>query len=65
MRAAASGAKCKIHFLDIPFNELFKRLEERNCGPADKVTIIPPSKMSEYLVRFQAPDDAEMALNSL
>ena len=54
-RAAALGAETKIHFLDVPFDELLVRLEARNQLSPEEVTIIPPSKMKEYLPHFQLP----------
>ncbi len=59
-RASALGAKTKIHFLDVPFEELLRRLKLRNRDSPDVVTIIPPSKMNEYLSLFQTPDEAEL-----
>lgn len=63
-RAAQLGAETKIHYLDVPFDELLVRLEARNGQSPDEVTLIPPSMMKEYLSFFQAPDESEMALNA-
>ena len=63
-RAAALGAETKIHFLDVPFEELLERLDVRNKQVSDYVTLIPRSMMSEYLTHFQAPDAEELALNA-
>ena len=60
-RAAALGAESKIHFLDVPVEELLERLGERNKQGAGAVTLIPPSMLGEYLLRFQAPDAEELA----
>lgn len=62
-RAAALGAKTKIHFLDVPFDELLSRLEVRNSRSPEEVTIIPQQMMYEYLPSFQPPDEEELALN--
>ena len=62
-RAALLGVDSKIHFLDVPEDELLRRLEVRNKQASKDVTKIPLSLMKTYLPRFQAPDDAEMALN--
>ncbi len=61
-RAAALGAETRVHFLDVPFETLLERLEERNNQASDDVTFIPLSMMSEYLERFQPPDKEEMDL---
>lgn len=62
-RAAALGAETKVHFLDVPFEELLERLEVRNKQASDDVTVIPLSEMHRYLPYFEAPDAEEMALN--
>lgn len=62
-RAAALNAKTKIHYLDVPFEELLERLEVRNSRSPEEVTIIPVSKMKEYLPKFQVPEKSELALN--
>ncbi len=62
-RAASLGAKTKIYFLDVPFEELLTRLEERNKEAPEDVTFIPLRMMDEYLLHFEAPDEAELALN--
>lgn len=62
-RAAALGATTVIHFLDVPQDELFARLDARNKEALDEVTLIPPSMLKEWLPIFQAPDDGELALN--
>ncbi|NKB98096.1 MAG: AAA family ATPase [Pseudomonadales bacterium] len=62
-RAAALGAEAKIHFLDVPFDELLVRLDARNKQASDDVTFIPLSMMREYLPHFQAPDAEEIAEN--
>jgi predicted kinase len=62
-RAAALGATTVIHFLDVPHDELFARLEARNEGSVDKVTHIPLSMLKECIPNFQAPGATELALN--
>lgn len=63
-RAALLGAEARIHFLDVPLNELIERLEERNKLVSEDVTFIPVSMMSEYVRHFQAPDNEELALGA-
>lgn len=62
-RATALGADTKIHFLDVPFEELLERLDHRNRQGSEEVTFIPPAMMYEYFPRFEAPDAQERALN--
>ena len=61
--ATALGAKTKIHFLDVPFEELLERLDARNKQISGDVTYIPLSMMNGYLPQFEAPDAEELALN--
>lgn len=63
-RATLLGAETKIHFLDVPFEELLVRLEARNGQASDDVTFIPLLMMREYFSHFQAPDAEELSLNS-
>lgn len=62
-RATALGAQTRIYFLDVPFEELLERLEVRNSRSPAEVTVIPLSKMREYLPHFQEPDNSELAMN--
>jgi len=62
-RAAALGATTVIHFLDVPHNELFARLEARNNKPPNEVTYIPSSMLRKWISIFQAPDSKELDLN--
>ena len=59
-RATVLGAATKLHFLDVPHDELLERLETRNKqSPAD-VTIIPKSLMKICFEKFETPCEAEM-----
>lgn len=62
-RATELGATTVIHFLEVPHNELFARLEARNNKPPNEVTYIPPQMLNEWILLFQAPDSTELALN--
>lgn len=62
-RAAKLGANMKIHFLDVPRDELHRRLEARNAHlPADAVAI-QPSDLDVWLTMFERPTDDELAQN--
>ena len=62
-RAAVLGATTVIHYLAVPHDELFARLEARNREQSGEVTKIPPSMLREWIPHFQAPDAAELAQN--
>ena len=60
-RAANLDVELKMHYLDVPYEELMIRLEKRNSKASEQVTFIPTSMMSEYLDRFEPPGDEELA----
>jgi predicted kinase len=60
VRAAALGANSKIHFLDVPGEELLRRLAIRNAQLPDKTFAIPEEKLKEWIPRFQAPTQEEL-----
>ena len=56
------GAAIEIHYFDVPFDELWRRLEARNAlGAYDRVPITR-ELLQACLPRFQRPDEAELAL---
>ncbi len=59
-RAAALGARSEIHFLDVPEEELLKRLAVRNAQLPDKTFAIPEAKLKEWMRIFQAPTEEEL-----
>jgi len=65
-RAAKLGVGFKIHYMDVPEKELYKRLEKRNKSamknknkPKD-VFIISREKMDSYIKKFQPPSPDEL-----
>ena len=61
-RAASLGAASVIHFLDVPHEELFLRLEQRNERESADETHIPVSMLRAWIPYFQAPDEDELIL---
>jgi predicted kinase len=62
-RAAARGlgAGVELHYLDVPTDELWRRIHARNAEPPGTATrLAAPTSTSGQ--RFQAPDAAELAL---
>ena len=58
-RAKALGAGFRIHYREVPPEELFRRLELRN---REKSTfVIPRSEMERYMTIFQPPSAEELA----
>jgi predicted kinase len=59
-RAKALGADFKLHYLDVPYAELYRRLELRNRTPAEGVFVIPKIEMDKYIPLFQPPTEDEL-----
>jgi predicted kinase len=64
MRSAARrlGIAVELHFLDVPADELWRRIEARNSRPPWDSYPISRADLEEWLTIFQAPDAAELAL---
>ena len=61
-KAAQVGARMKIHFLDVPREELHKRIEQRNRALPDNTFYVTTNDIDLWLTMFQAPTDDELAL---
>ncbi len=59
-RARSLGAGFKIHYMDVPPSELYRRLEERNRSLPDGVFIIPKAEMDAFIALFKPPDAGEL-----
>ena len=59
-RARALGVNFRIHYMDVPVNELYKRLEKRNKKAYDETFIIPKEDMEKYVCLFQPPTQDEL-----
>ncbi|MGA8658641.1 MAG: ATP-binding protein [Chthoniobacterales bacterium] len=57
------GVNFKIHFMDVPKEELYKRLDERNKELPEGVFEIPKEKMDEYIKIFQPVEQEELTEN--
>jgi predicted kinase len=60
-RAKQLGAGFKIHYMDVPAEELFERLEKRNKDLPQGVFKIPKSFMEKWIKQFQVPTPEELA----
>ena len=56
------GAAIEIHYFDVPFDELWRRLEARNAMGAHGTVPITKELLKECWLKFQRPDEAELAL---
>ncbi|MGH9212475.1 MAG: AAA family ATPase [Acidimicrobiales bacterium] len=56
------GVGVELHYLDMPADQLWRRIETRNSAPPWDREPISRADLDEWLLVFQAPDDAELAL---
>lgn len=56
------GVETELHYLEIPFNELMRRIEIRNVSGDPYTVPLTKQHMLEYAKLFQAPDETELAL---
>jgi predicted kinase len=64
LRAAARalGVGVELHFLDVPADELWHRIESRNAAPPWDGHPIGRDDLEVWLRTFQPPDASELAL---
>ena len=60
-RAEALGARVDMRFLDVPEDELLRRMEARNTRREVNDVPITVEQLKEYLPRFQRPTEEELA----
>jgi hypothetical protein len=58
--ARALGVAVELHYLDVPFDELARRVEAA-CSSAGPVSITA-AQLAGYATLFEAPGDAELGL---
>jgi len=54
------NVNCKIHYMDVSEEELFKRLDERNSKLPEEAFKIPKEYMKEYIKQFQPVGQDEL-----
>ena len=59
-RAKRLGASSEVHFLDVPEDELLRRLEERNLRPPQGSFLISKESMKPWIAFFQKPTPDEL-----
>jgi predicted kinase len=64
MRSAARalGVGVELHYLDVPTEELWRRIDARNSQPPWESQPIRRADLDGWLGLFQAPDAVELAL---
>ncbi len=62
LRAKQLGAASEVHYLDVPEEELLRRLEERNLRPSQESFLIPEEMMKPWIAFFQKPTPDELEI---
>ncbi len=60
-KTEALGAGFKLHYMDVPREELFRRLDIRNAQQPEGAFVIPRGEMEKYMQIFQPPEPGELA----
>jgi predicted kinase len=60
LRAKGLGASSEVHFLDVPEDELLRRLALRNSQPSEGSFHIPEESMQPWIEFFQRPTLEEL-----
>ncbi len=60
LRAKQLGASSEVHFLDVPEDELLRRLAERNSQPSHESFYISVEMMKPWIEFFQRPTPDEL-----
>lgn len=59
-RAKALGASSEVHYLDVPAEELMRRLAARNAQSSPSSFVIPEEMMKPWIAFFQRPTPDEL-----
>ncbi len=59
-RAKQLGAASEVHFLDVPEDDLLRRLRERNSHPSQDSFLITETAMKPWIAFFQKPTPDEL-----
>ena len=62
LAARALGVPVELHYLEVPVDELWRRLEIRNARARSGTAPIEHEDLRKWARRFEAPDAAELAL---
>jgi predicted kinase len=60
LRAKQLGAGSEVHYLDVPEDELLKRLEKRNSQLSQESFLISEEAMKPWIAFFQKPTPDEL-----
>ena len=60
LRAKQLGASSEVHYLDVPEDELLRRLQKRNSRPSQESFLISEEAMKPWIAFFQKPTLEEL-----
>ena len=60
LRAKQLGASSEVHYLDVPEDELLRRLAVRNSRPSQGSFVISEEAMKTWIASFQKPTPDEL-----
>jgi hypothetical protein len=60
LRAKQLGARSEVHYLDVPEDELLRRLAQRNAQPSPESFRISEEAMQPWMAFFQKPTRDEL-----
>ena len=60
LRAKHLGARSEVHFLDVPADELRRRLAIRNSQASNQSFHISPDRLEPWIRSFEAPTPQEL-----
>ena len=60
LRAKQLGASSEVHYLDVPEDELLRRLAVRNSQPSQESFVISEEAMKPWIAFFQKPTPDEL-----
>ena len=60
LRAQRLGAASEVHYLDVPADELLRRLAQRNAQPSEQCFLIAEEAMKSWIGLFQKPTPDEL-----
>jgi predicted kinase len=60
LRAKRLGAGSEVHFLDVPEDELLRRLAVRNSQPSQESFHISEERLKPWIVFYQRPTPDEL-----
>mgnify|MGYP001853078299 FL=1 len=59
--AESLGAGCRVHYMDVPLEEILARLERRNRENDGDVFQVSPEDIQKWAAFFEPPDEDELS----